>query len=41
MNPIAFDEPDLFKPNRWSDEKVLQNPFYYTPFSAGPKNCVG
>ncbi|XP_017484850.1 PREDICTED: cytochrome P450 4d2-like [Rhagoletis zephyria] len=41
-DPDYFPEPDVFKPERFasdSDNKI--NPFAYTPFSAGPRNCIG
>lgn len=42
-NPEYFDEPDVFKPERFLDEQLMQkkNPFTYLPFSAGPRNCIG
>uniref|UniRef100_A0A1A9W294 Cytochrome P450 n=1 Tax=Glossina brevipalpis TaxID=37001 RepID=A0A1A9W294_9MUSC len=41
-DPDYFDEPELFKPERFdfdADQKI--NPFAFTPFSAGPRNCIG
>lgn len=43
-NPDVWDRPDDFVPSRWAqggpDYKVM-DPFAYTPFSAGPRNCIG
>lgn len=41
-DPDYYDEPDIFKPERF-DSAVGQkiNPFAFTPFSAGPRNCIG
>lgn len=42
-DPEFFPEAEKFKPERFdvisSNEK--QNPFTYTPFAAGPRNCIG
>lgn len=42
-DPEYFPEPDQFKPERFevvsSNDK--QNPYTYTPFAAGPRNCIG
>ncbi|XP_050501561.1 cytochrome P450 4C1-like isoform X2 [Diabrotica virgifera virgifera] len=35
-----FPEPLKFIPERFEDAK-LTNPYVYTPFSAGPRNCIG
>ncbi|XP_005177308.2 cytochrome P450 4d2 [Musca domestica] len=43
-NPDYFPEPDAFRPDRFfgdGDSKSHVNPFLYTPFSAGPRNCIG
>ncbi|XP_013103166.2 cytochrome P450 4d2 [Stomoxys calcitrans] len=41
-DPEYFKEPNDFKPERFYDEKPDDIfPFAYTPFSAGPRNCIG
>lgn len=41
-SPNYFEEPDKFMPERFSKEqtKLKNSPFTYSPFSAGPRNCV-
>jgi len=34
-NPLKFD-PDRFSPKRMKDHS-----YYYTPFSDGPRSCIG
>lgn len=37
-----FPEPDLFYPERWTDEFVSRLPKYaYFPFGGGPRFCIG
>jgi cytochrome P450 len=37
-----FEEPQEFRPERWTEEFAKQLPkFAYFPFSAGPRNCIG
>mmetsp|Transcript_12243 Transcript_12243/g.10548 ORF Transcript_12243/g.10548 Transcript_12243/m.10548 type:complete len:118 (-) Transcript_12243:145-498(-) len=41
------DEPEKFNPTRWLDpnsrtyKATQKNPFVFTPFSAGGRNCIG
>ena len=47
FNPEYFKAPEKFNLNRWIprhedfDEKPTKDPFIFTPFSAGPRNCIG
>ncbi|XP_073828615.1 uncharacterized protein [Musca autumnalis] len=41
-DPDIFPNPDAFIPDRFfSNAAQKHNPFAYTPFSAGPRNCIG
>lgn len=41
-DPRFFDEPDAFRPERWTREKETSRPRYaYFPFGGGPRRCVG
>ena len=41
-NPRYYSDPDIFYPDRWSKEKMLQLPrFSYFPFGGGIRGCVG
>lgn len=41
-DPRFFDDPQAFKPERWTEEFEAQLPRYaYFPFGGGPRACVG
>lgn len=46
-NPLIYRDPYRFNLNRWIKEhpdfehEAHKNPFSFTPFSAGPRNCIG
>lgn len=41
-NPHVWDEPHLFKPERFDHDHVAKmDPFQFIPFSAGSRNCIG
>ncbi|KAL4467803.1 hypothetical protein ABPG74_013138 [Tetrahymena malaccensis] len=40
-NPEYYPNPDVFDPHRWMKAKESQNVFNFTPFSLGPRNCIG
>jgi cytochrome P450 len=39
-DPRYFDEPDAFKPERWTAEGQIKK-YAYFPFGAGPRQCIG
>lgn len=47
FNPNYFKQPEEFNIHRWIpgdllfEESVSKNPFIFTPFSAGSRNCIG
>jgi cytochrome P450 len=41
-SPRYFEEPDAFRPARWSDGSTRSLPrFAYLPYGAGPHTCIG
>lgn len=41
-DPRFFDDPDVFNPNRWTEEFSSRLPKYaYFPFGGGPRVCIG
>jgi cytochrome P450 len=41
-DPRFFDEPEKFKPERWTPEFINSLPKYaYFPFGGGPRVCIG
>lgn len=37
-----YDDPDAFRPDRWTDEFEARLPDYaYYPFGGGPRHCIG
>lgn len=37
--PELYEQPEKFDPSRW--ETINPTPFEYSPFSAGPRMCIG
>jgi cytochrome P450 family 4 subfamily V len=41
MDEKTFKNATEFDPKRWSDPNLKLDSFAFTPFSAGPRNCIG
>ena len=41
-DPRWWEEPEAFRPERWTDEATQRRPrFAYFPFGGGPRQCIG
>lgn len=41
-DPRWYDDPESFRPERWTDEMEAELPDYaYFPFGGGPRHCLG
>jgi len=41
-SPKYWDDPLLFKPERWVDSKsIIKHSYQYLPFHGGPMSCIG
>ena len=41
-DPRWFDEPEAFRPERWTGDAARRLPrFAYAPFGGGPRQCIG
>jgi cytochrome P450 len=36
-----FDDPFVYRPERWIEKPNISDAFAYTPFWGGPRNCIG
>jgi cytochrome P450 len=41
FSQVYFDDPMNFQPQRWIDKPSLSESYAFTPFWAGPRNCIG
>ena len=41
-NPRTFEDPEVFRPERWENDLARRLPrFAYFPFGGGPRVCIG
>lgn len=40
-NPRYFPDPYAYKPSRWHEQETSEIPDAFTPFSIGPRACIG
>jgi len=41
-SPKYWDDPLLFKPERWANQKeIIKHSYQYLPFHGGPMSCIG
>lgn len=40
-NPVLWDKPDAFWPERFQNDSLKPNKYGYVPFSIGPRICAG
>jgi hypothetical protein len=41
VHPNYWEDPDAFKPERFSEGNSIKYSAYYYPFGAGPRMCIG
>ncbi len=40
-DPRFWDEPEEFRPDRWTEDHVPKHKYAYFPFGGGPRVCIG
>jgi cytochrome P450 len=40
-NPRYWDDPDVFRPDRWTEAEAARPRFAYFPFGGGNRRCIG